>query len=88
MVFELTDSVKRDILFAMEDQTVHHVLDAQTLSLIPIHDDNVKADANRYYELPEWSSSDGYRMLEAFTDQVRSPLAREELKYLEILRMC
>lgn len=80
MVFELTDSVKRDILFAMEDQTVHHVLDAQTLTLIPVHDDNVTADDERYYELPEWSSSDGYRMLEAFTDQVRSPLAREELK--------
>lgn len=80
-MFDLTEGVKRDILFAMEDQTTKYLFDAKAMCLVPLHEEDTRsADGERYYDLPEWSSADGYGLLEAFTQQVRSPLAREELR--------
>src|SRR5574344_382106 len=41
---------------------------------------NAKIDDDKFYALPEWTSGDGYALLESFTNTLYSPLARAELK--------
>lgn len=82
MIFELTDSLVSDILFAMEDQTNTSFVDAQTASLVS-KDSALNSggpDSERFYALPEWTSGDGYALLVSFTENLHSPLAHTELK--------
>jgi GNAT superfamily N-acetyltransferase len=85
MQFELTEALVDDILFSMEDQEYDFYLD--TLKGIvtggedfeeedPDPDSDMKG---RYIALPEWDSSNGFRLMERFATSCRNPLIREEL---------
>ena len=81
MIFELSDSLKQNILFAMENQTVCSVVDAKECAVVEAGEGEViKADGERFYSLPEWTSADGYALLSDFTEKLHAPLAREELR--------
>jgi len=89
MQFELTEALIDDILFAMEDQegcflvdTVEGVVaggpegvnffDGET-------DDDEGEDCERYIDLPEWDSADGFRLMERFAAGFRNPVVSKEL---------
>lgn len=86
MTFELTDSIKNDIMFAMEDQnsqSAFNVAENKIVSFIKNFDnpaEDLKIDENKVYSLPNWTSDDGFNLMEAFSETCRSPLARNELK--------
>lgn len=78
MVFDLTDALAHDIMFAMENQEADFVLDARSGSVVPAAGE--AADEETVYTLPTWDSRDGYRMLESFVSDLHAPRARQELK--------
>ncbi len=86
MTFELTDSIKNYIMFAMEDQnsqSAFNVAENKIVSFIKNFDnpaEDLKIDENKVYSLPNWTSDDGINLMEAFSETCRSPLARNELK--------
>ena len=89
MQFELTSALIDDILFHMEDQSGIFVLDVREGMVVNTDDDirefddddddNNYDDSERYISLPEWDSSDGFRLMERFTATLRNALVREEL---------
>ncbi len=90
MTFELSDSMIDDIIFSMEDQNGVWLVDAQEgcvfnseshPSLSPVQIMSIyETDEDRFYEIPAWTSADGFQLLEEFTDNLHTPLAREELR--------
>lgn len=92
MIFDLTDSLANAILFSMEDQDCSWMVDAEHGTVVPKDAQqrtaaeygavpaNAKIDDDKFYALPEWTSGDGYALLESFTNTLYSPLARAELK--------
>jgi len=81
MQFELSSALIDDILFFMEDQEGEFFVDTQEGFVINADDDEFDDDADegRYISLPEWDSSEGFRMMEHFTATLRNALVREEL---------
>lgn len=77
MVFDLSEELINQIIFAMEDQNADCIFDASTGEIVP---NTVEADFNRYYTLPEWNSVNGFRIMERFVSVLRNPLARQELR--------
>lgn len=74
-----------DIIFAMENQDEWFVFDAQEGFCIPDDytsedEDDDEEDEDRYYNIPEWTSADGFHVMEQFTAQVHNPLLREALR--------
>ena len=80
MQFELTDSLTDDIISAMENQDVEYAVDAVEGQLVISDSDGHIPDDERYYILPEWGPSDGFKLREDFVNNLHSPLAREELQ--------
>jgi len=89
MRFELTEALIDDILFAMEDQegmffldTVEGVvvggLDDLDFSEEDLDDDDGEG-GDRYIDLPEWDSADGFRLMERFAASFRNPVICKEL---------
>ena len=83
MQFELTEALIDDILFSMEDQEGEYYLDIVDGVVVGGMDrpdfDNKEDDEDRYIDLPEWDSSDGFRLMERFAAGFKNPLVREEL---------
>jgi ribosomal protein S18 acetylase RimI-like enzyme len=83
MTFELTEALIDDILFSMEDQEGEFYVDAQEGMVTggegEFLEDIDYGDKDRYLPLPEWDSSDGFRLMERFAAQLRNPIVREEL---------
>ncbi|GHV93367.1 hypothetical protein AGMMS50268_38700 [Spirochaetia bacterium] len=83
MQFELTDALMDDILFSMEDQDGEFLVDTREGMVISENDEDFEEDTgedeDRYISLPEWGSSDGFRLMEHFAAGLRSPLLRTEL---------
>jgi len=81
MQFELTDALIDEILFFMEDHDGEFFVDTQEGFVISTDGDEYVEDAeeDRYISLPEWDSSDGFRLMEHFTATLRNSLVREEL---------
>jgi len=89
MQFELTEALMDDILFAMEDQMGEFLLDTVEGEVVCGVDgwdfaevDLDEDDANgepRYISLPDWESSNGFRLMEHFAAGLRNPIVREEL---------
>lgn len=77
MTFELSDSLRNDIIFAMENQSAPSVLDAATAR---VQSGARQADEENVYSLPAWTSDDGYALMESFAENCHSPLARVALK--------
>jgi len=65
----------------MEDQDGEFFVDTQEGLVISADDEGFDDDADddRYILLPEWDSSEGFRMMEHFTATLRNALIREEL---------
>ncbi|MCL2277421.1 MAG: GNAT family N-acetyltransferase [Treponema sp.] len=87
MSFDLDKLLINEILFFMENQDGEFSLDTVKRKIIdtrkepPINDNsgNLLKDENRFISLPEWDSNDGYRLMEKFAHDQKSPLIREEL---------
>jgi ribosomal protein S18 acetylase RimI-like enzyme len=85
MQFELTEALIDDILFSMEDQEGNFFID--TLEGVvrggeefSYHMPDPEPEGEeRYISIPEWDSSDGFRLMERFAAQLRNPIIRGEL---------
>ncbi|MFA5699295.1 MAG: UPF0158 family protein [Sphaerochaeta sp.] len=82
----LTEHLIEEIAFAMEDQNWEHFLDLKEGVIITdkelraLEDDEEKAfDNERYASIPEWTSADGFRLMERFADGVRNIPVKENL---------
>lgn len=86
MKFELSPELIDQIIFAMEDQENEYCLDVLKGTLVPIEeltDQGVDdEDEERFIELPEWGSVDGFNLMERFTASLRNPLYRERLRQI------
>ena len=81
MQFELTEALLDDILFSMEDQEGEFYIDCQEEVVIngeELADINNDRD-DRFIDLPEWDSSNGFRLMERFAAAFRNPIIRTEL---------
>ncbi|MDR1901003.1 MAG: GNAT family N-acetyltransferase [Treponema sp.] len=84
MCFELSDALIDEMLFFMEDQNGAFYVDAKEGIVIEEADIPNSAaykgeDGKRFFPLPEWDSSDGYRLMERFTARFKNPLIYSEL---------
>ena len=85
MAFELTKSLIDDIIFSMEDQNAEFVFDAESACLVPLdsldesESENLEENDN-IYPLPDWSSDDGFEIMEKFAESVRIPKIQHELQ--------
>jgi len=81
MRFELTSALLDEILFFMEDQHGEFYVDTLEGIVISADDDEFdeNAEDDRYISMPEWDSSEGFRLMEHFTATLRNALVREEL---------
>lgn len=82
MTFELTDELVDSIISALENQDQQFAVDASSCLLV--NKNEVECDEESFYELPEWSSADGFSLMEKFVNDLRSPMARNDL--LTVLR--
>ncbi|MDR1211187.1 MAG: GNAT family N-acetyltransferase [Spirochaetaceae bacterium] len=85
MRFELSPALKDHILFSMEDQQGIFFVDTRQGMVIPEEEaerlnEKDSDGTKRYIDLPEWDSSDGYRLMEQFTAFFKNPLIGGELK--------
>jgi ribosomal protein S18 acetylase RimI-like enzyme len=86
MRFELTDALIDDILFAMEDQEGCFLLDtiegvvAGGPDGVNLFDGETDGEGGeRFIDLPEWDSADGFRLMERFAAGFRNPIISKEL---------
>lgn len=85
MAFELTKSVIDDIIFSMEDQNDEFAFDAENACLVPLSSlmqgeiDELGENEN-LYSLPNWSSDDGFNIMEEFTAQLHAKNVKDELE--------
>jgi GNAT superfamily N-acetyltransferase len=88
MQFELTGALVDAILFSMEDQDGLFIVDAGEGTVVRRDEAGSpesgalgfdEPDGDRFIPLPQWDSSDGYRLMERFAAAFRNPLIREEL---------
>jgi GNAT superfamily N-acetyltransferase len=81
-MFELTEALIDDILFSMEDQNGEFYIDAQMGVIMGELDFEFEAppiDGERYISLPEWDSSEGFRLMERFAAGLKNPVIRDKL---------
>jgi ribosomal protein S18 acetylase RimI-like enzyme len=74
-VFELTEKVVEQMVFAMEDQESETVVDLESGEVLPAAG---HAGAG-YAKPPVWSSREGFKLMEDFLGSVRQPSARSAL---------
>jgi len=89
MRFEMDNTLLDDILFSMENQDGEYLLDTQQNQIIDINFDDIEEEpdfneidfdkTDRYISLPQWSSADGYRLMEKFSSELKNPIIRQEL---------
>jgi len=102
MTFILSPEIIDDIMFSMENQ--NEILSFDALEGICVDMDEIDddyetvIDDQRYYDLPDWTSAQGFRVMEQFIARVHNPLLREALlnalgqrkgvfrRYKEVLR--
>jgi len=74
MKFELDNALLSDLLFHMENQDGIFLLDTEKGIVV----DGQKPD-HRFIALPNWTPSDGFRLMEMFVSTCKNPIARQEL---------
>jgi len=83
MRFELDEILIDSIIFSMEDQDGDSLLDTQEREIVDIYnnelDEDTDFESDRFISLPEWTSADGYRLMERFAAGLKKPVLREEL---------
>jgi ribosomal protein S18 acetylase RimI-like enzyme len=84
-MFDLSDKIIDEILFAMENQHMDFVVSAETGRIVMMGDDSPDSDlsaldeGDECIEPPEWTSGDGYALMESFTAGVGDPISRSAL---------
>lgn len=78
MEFDLTDEVRNQIIFSMEDQGKSYAFDSVEMKTVPLSE--IEMNCDRYYRIPEWDSMNGFHLMERFVALLRNPLARESLR--------
>ena len=68
------------IVFGMENQEREYVLDTEDGVVIAAEQIPEGADRDRYLDLPEWRSVDGYNLMEQFVATLHNPIFRERLR--------
>jgi ribosomal protein S18 acetylase RimI-like enzyme len=84
MRFELDNALLDEILFYMENQDGEFLLDTQEAIVVDIHNNDYEDevdfnDEQRFISLPQWSSGNGYRLMETFAAKLKNPVVRHEL---------
>lgn len=79
MVFSLTDALLNDIISSLEDQTKKYVVDAEKNNIIE-KDESVEVDNEKNYDLPEWTSAEGFELRDKFVNSLHTPIAYDELQ--------
>jgi GNAT superfamily N-acetyltransferase len=83
MQFELTEALIDAILFSMEDQEGEFLVDTQEGVVAGGGDFDFNPDdlhdGDRFISLPEWDSSEGYRLMERFAAGFKNPVIRNQL---------
>jgi len=85
MSFELDKIIIDEIIFYMENQDGDFVIDTRDGQIYDIEgdltDDNEELDFadDHFISLPDWSSGDGYRLMERFVAALKNPVLRQEL---------
>lgn len=81
MRFELTPEIVDQVIFAMENQETPFRFDSETQTVVEVREEGgEEADEGRYVEIPEWSSADGFQLMERFVATLRNPLVRDKLR--------
>jgi GNAT superfamily N-acetyltransferase len=94
-MFELTNALIDDIAFWMEDQGGTIVVNTRTGAVQNLEDESVRwtddtsGDApslddassvdDDFVDIPEWTSADGFGLMESFTASLKNPPARKAL---------
>ncbi len=84
-MFDLSDAMTDDILFAMENQEYDFMIEAETGAIITMSDDAMDAGfgsletGTDLIEPPEWTSQDGFALMDSFSAGVGDPIARAAL---------
>lgn len=79
MFFSLTDELVLDIVEALENQEKQFLVDAKNCILVE-KTQSVGDDGENYYEIPKWTSENGFLLREKFVKELHSPLVQEELQ--------
>jgi ribosomal protein S18 acetylase RimI-like enzyme len=83
MSWDFTPELVDQIIYSMEDQEGEYYLDFRTGEIAgPDHLDMIEEleEGDRYFELPEWRSHEGFQLMERFVAGLRNPLHRESLR--------
>ena len=84
-MFELDDKIVEAIIFAMENQESESFVDVETGELVSRAGDINKEgsfgaeEPARFEPIPEWTSQDGFRLMEQFAQTIGHPVVRTDL---------
>ena len=74
----LSDQVLSEIIYGMENQDVDYMLDIRTGTLYnPENSEGASPSGDDLVSLPDWTSSDGYEVMVAFTNACRDRKLQE-----------
>ena len=87
-MFDLTEECIRQIIFAVENQKTRYAVATETGTVF--REDRVPETLRpepgeidpeaEYISLPQWTSADGFQLMESFTAHVRNPVVQDELR--------
>ena len=82
MKFQMTPELIDEVIFGMENQESTYFIDTEECVVVPEDDENfdLDADPDRYLEVPDWTSIDGFKLMERFAAGLRNPIVRENLR--------
>ena len=87
MEFVLTEKNIEDILFAMENQDLDSLFDSEKGEVVvasTIAETDFSLDENegveRFYNLPNWSSVEGFKLMEGFALTLNNPIVSKKLR--------
>ncbi len=84
-MFELDDTIIEEILFAMENQELDFMVAAETGAIAVMDDDALDSEYGSLEKgadllpPPDWTSADGFALMDAFAAGVGDPVARTSL---------
>ena len=81
----LSEELLDSIIFAMEDQVTFHYIDLKDGTVLQeeeksyIMDEDEDVSDDRFLPIPDWTPSDGFRLMEKFTAKVRNQSLQQQL---------
>jgi GNAT superfamily N-acetyltransferase len=82
--FKMTTELMDQVIFGMENQRENLILDARTGLVVPreLLTTDEAGEEERYFDLPDWTPSDGFRLMEGFAGALKNPIYRERLRQI------